>query len=110
MLLVKLFDSLLGDEKSRLTDRPHPGSRAGSAERPVAPLGRETAWFILNLLPFLLSLKHPILSPRLTPAEEPAVIEPGTLIVGVSKEGILHQLQLCGGQGGVRFVSMRVGS
>lgn len=29
------------------------------------------------------------------------MIEPGTLIVGVSKEGILHQLQLCGGQEGV---------
>lgn len=30
----------------------------------------------------------------LRPTQEPAVIEPGTLIVGVSKEGILHQLQL----------------
>lgn len=27
------------------------------------------------------------------------MVEPGTLIVGVSEEGVLHQLQLCGGQG-----------
>lgn len=29
------------------------------------------------------------------------MIEPGTLIIGVSKEGILYQLQLCGGQEGM---------
>lgn len=28
------------------------------------------------------------------------MIEPGTLIIGVSEEGILHQLQLCRGPGG----------
>lgn len=28
------------------------------------------------------------------------MIEPGTLIIGVSEEGILYQLQLCRGQGG----------
>lgn len=101
MPLIKSLDSLSGDEKSRLTDRPLPGSRASSTEHRGAPLGRETAWFALNLLCFFRSLKHLALSPRLTPTQEPAVIEPGTLIIGISKEGILHQLQLCGGQEGM---------
>lgn len=29
------------------------------------------------------------------------MVEPGTLIIGVSEEGVLHQLQLCGGHGGM---------
>lgn len=101
MRLKKQLDSLSGDEKSRLTDRPLPGSHAGSTEHRGAPLGRETASVYLKChLCFFLSLKHPALPPLLTPPQEPAVIEPGTLIIGVSKEGILHQLQLCGGQEG----------
>lgn len=31
------------------------------------------------------------------------MIEPGTLIVGVSEEGILHQLQLCRSEGGTEL-------
>lgn len=27
------------------------------------------------------------------------MVEPGTLIIGVSEEGVLHQLQFCRGQG-----------
>ena len=29
------------------------------------------------------------------------MVEPGTLIIGVSEEGVLHQLQLCRSQGGM---------
>lgn len=110
MHLIKPLDSLSGDEKSRLTDRPLPGSHAGSTEHHEAPLGRETAAVCPNLLCFFLSLKHPALSALLTPTQEPAVIEPGTLIIGVSKEGILHQLQLCGARKVWGCVSMLVGS
>lgn len=38
------------------------------------------------------------------------MIEPGTLIVGVSEKGILHQLQLCKDQEGKGLVGMLVGS
>lgn len=31
------------------------------------------------------------------------MVEPGTLIIGISEEGVLHQLQLCRGQGGMGF-------
>lgn len=39
------------------------------------------------------TLKTQPLSPLLTSSQEPAVIEPGALIIGVSEEGVLYQLQ-----------------
>lgn len=47
-LRQKLQDSLGGAERRRQSDRPHPGSRAGSAGHPGDPLGEDTASGLLK--------------------------------------------------------------
>lgn len=100
-LRQKLQDSLGGAERRRQSDTPHPGSRAGSAGHPGGQLGGDTTSGLLkSLFHSFKALNAQSPSPLLTSPQEPAVIEPGTLIIGVGEEGILYQLQLCGDQGG----------
>lgn len=100
-LQQKLRDSRGEAERRRQSGMPHPGSRAGSAGRPGDQLWEETVSGLLKYPSIPSWLQSPTSSLLFTSSQEPAMVEPGTLIIGVSEEGVLHQLQLCRGQGGM---------
>lgn len=100
-LQPRLRDSRGGAERRRRSGKPHPGSRAGSAGHPGGQLWEETVSGRLKYPSTPSWLQSPTSSLLFTSSQEPAMVEPGTLIIGVSEESVLHQLQLCRGQGGM---------
>lgn len=108
--LQQMGQNSLGQaERRRQSDRPHPGSHAGSAGRPEGQLGAKHSLRSPQILfHSFQALNAQPLSPLLTSSQQPAVIEPGALIIGVREEGVLHQLQFCRGQGGTGYGHPRV--